>query len=315
MACPLHLFCSIGDSIMESYPQPALIEVNRMRDTAVRDPARALAFQGAPGANSHIAALEFDANSLPVPCFSFEDAIDAVQDGQCARAIIPIENSLHGRVADIHFLLPESGLSIIDEHFMRIRHCLMTRDASVAVTSALSHVQALGQCRRYLRDRGIRPVGYADTAAAAAFIAQQGQPGEAAIAPRLSADIYGLDVVQDGIEDADHNMTRFVILSKSARTAEELAATEGPLMTTLVFEVKNVPAALYKALGGFATNGVNMTKLESYQQDGSFSATEFYADIEGGPGQAAVDRALEELAFHCKSMRLLGTYRQARKRG
>ena len=283
-----------------------------MSGIAASDPPRAVAFQGAPGANSHIAAMEYDGECLPLPCFSFEDAIDAVKDGKADRAIIPIENSLHGRVADIHFLLPESGLSIIAEYFMPIHHCLMAKDRTAKLTSAMSHPQALGQCRGYLRQRGIIPVAYADTAAAAAYVAGSNDDGAAAIAPSISADLYGLQMVAQNIEDAGHNMTRFVVL---AREAAAFAAGNGTLMTTFIFEVKNIPAALYKAMGGFATNGVNMTKLESYQNGGSFSATEFFADIIGAPGDPAVDRALEELAFHCNSVRLLGTYRQARKRG
>ncbi len=297
---------------MESYPAPALAKVSEMTAAAAAAPARTVAFQGAPGANSHIAALRYDADCLPLPCFSFEDAIDAVKEGRADRAIIPIENSLHGRVADIHFLLPESGLSITAEHFMPITYTLMAKTPDAKLTSAMSHPQALGQCRHYLRSRSIIPIAYADTAAAAAFVADNDDMGAAAIAPRLAADFYGLYAIEEGIEDADHNMTRFVILSRDPADLDLIA---GPYMTTLIFQVKNIPAALYKAMGGFATNGVNMTKLESYQQGGSFAATEFYADIEGAPGQVAVDRALEELRFHCNDVRLLGTYRQERKRG
>lgn len=297
---------------MDSYPATALAKVNDMVAAAATAPSRAVAFQGAPGANSHLAALEFDADCLPLPCFSFEDAIDAVKDGTAARAIIPIENSLHGRVADIHFLLPESGLSIIAEHFMPIRHCLMAKSADAKLTTAMSHPQALGQCRHYLREHGIIPVAYADTAAAAAFVAGGDDAGAAAIAPALAAKLYGLELIRENIQDADHNMTRFVVLSREPRAA---TPDDGTVMTTFIFEVKNIPAALYKAMGGFATNGVNMTKLESYQNGGSFAATEFFADIEGAPGDAAVDRALDELRFHCNSVRLLGTYNQARKRG
>ena len=297
---------------MNSYPTSALAKVTDMVATAAIAPDQAIAFQGAPGANSHLAAVEFDPGCHPLPCFSFEDAIDAVKDGTAARAIIPIENSLHGRVADIHFLLPESGLSIIAEHFMPIRHCLMAKSASATLTTAMSHPQALGQCRHYLREHGIIPVAYADTAAAAAFVAGSADEGAAAIAPALAAELYGLQMVSDGIQDADHNMTRFVILSRDPRA---VLSDDGTDMTTFIFEVKNIPAALYKAMGGFATNGVNMTKLESYQNGASFAATEFFADIEGAPGDAGVDRALDELRFHCNSVRLLGTYKQARKRG
>jgi prephenate dehydratase len=294
---------------MENYPLPARHLVAQMAAAAAADPARTLAYQGAPGANSHLAALDFAPDSIPLPCFSFEDAIDAVRDGLAGRAIIPIENSLHGRVADMHFLLPESGLHIVDEYFLRIRHCLMSVDDG-PVVSALSHVQALGQCRHYLRERGIRPINYADTAGAAALVAEAREPGAGAIAPRLAAELYGLRLHAENIEDSDDNMTRFVVLSR-----EPVApARDRPVMTSFLFEVKNIPAALYKAMGGFATNGVNMTKLESYQRGATFAATEFFADIEGMPGDPAVDRALEELAFHSKWVRLLGSYPQARPR-
>ncbi|WP_397577501.1 prephenate dehydratase [Sphingorhabdus sp.] len=297
---------------MNSYPAPALALVRTMTLAAHEQPAKAIAFQGAPGANSHLAALEYDADCLPLPCFSFEDAIDAVKDGSAAWAIIPIENSLHGRVADIHFLLPESGLSIIAEHFMPIRHCLMAKSADAELKTAMSHPQALGQCRHYLRSHGIIPVAYADTAAAAAFVAANDDTSAAAIAPPIAAELYGLVPINDGVQDDASNTTRFVVLS---REPVSNTGVTGTLMTTLIFEVKNVPAALYKAMGGFATNGVNMTKLESYQNGASFAATEFFADIEGAPGDPAVDRALDELRFHCNSVRLLGTYVQTRNRG
>lgn len=295
---------------MGSYSPSAQRLVDRMVAEAAADPARAMAYQGAPGANSEIAVRDFDPAALPLPCYSFEDAIDAVQSGTAARAMIPIENSLHGRVADIHFLLPESGLFITGEYFLRIRFALMSRNLAPP-TRAMSHAQALGQCRRWLRSHNIAPIAHSDTAGAAALVADSDEPGLAAIAPPLAAEIYGLTLHENGIEDADHNMTRFVVLASEPATQP---AGVQP-MTTFVFEVKNIPAALYKALGGFATNGVNMTKLESYQTGGSFAATEFYADIEGMPGDPAVDRALEELAFHCNSVRLLGSYPQARKRG
>ena len=294
---------------MESYAAPARRLVDAMHAAASADPSRAVAFQGAPGANSHIAAIEHFPDGLPLPCFSFEDAIDAVRGGGAGHAIIPIENSLHGRVADMHFLLPESGLSIVAEHFLRIRHCLVGR-ADLPVTQAMSHPQALGQCRAWLRARGIAPIAHADTAAAAAAVAAGVDPGVAAIAPALAATLYGLDLIAEGIEDADHNTTRFTILvARAIDPPRDL-----PVMTSFVFEVKNIPAALYKAMGGFATNGVNMTKLESYQRGASFAATEFYADIEGAPGDAGVDRALDELRYHSKWVRLLGVYPQARPR-
>ena len=297
---------------MHSYPAPALELVEKMAAAAAADPARAIAFQGAPGANSHRAAMEYAPDCLPLPCFSFEDALDAVKDGSAARAIIPIENSQHGRVADIHFLLPESGLSIVGEHFMEIRHSLMALgDGPFA--AAYSHPQALGQSRVFLRSRGIVPMSYADTAGAAAYVAEMGDPAAAAIAPKIAAELYGLKVIADDVQDASDNMTRFVVLAPQPLDPATLAGET--TMTTFVFEVKNIPAALYKALGGFATNGVNMTKLESYQKGASFAATTFYADIVGAPGDPAVDRALEELAFHCKELRMLGTYPQERGRG
>jgi len=294
---------------MDTYPLPARRLVADMTDAAVQAPDRAITFQGAPGANSHLAVMDYAPAALPFPCFSFEDALDAVRDGRADRAMIPIENSLHGRVADMHFLLPESGLSIIDEYFLPIHHALMSADDTAPVT-ALSHVQALGQCRKYLRARGIRPIVYADTAGAAALVAEVREPGAAAIAPALAARLYGLRIHDEKIEDSGDNMTRFVVLGREPT----MPPRDGPVMTSFLFEVKNIPAALYKAMGGFATNGVNMTKLESYQRGASFSATEFYADIEGMPGDPAVDRALDELAFHSKWVRLLGSYRQARPR-
>lgn len=299
-------------SKMHSFPEPAVALVSDMANAAAADPARAVTVQGAPGCNSHRAALEYAPDCLPLPCFSFEDALDAVREGKAARAIIPIENSQHGRVADIHFLLPESGLSIVGEHFMAINHALMGLTEG-PFTAAYSHPQALGQSRQYLRERGIVPMSYADTAGAAAFIKEQGDPQACAIAPALAAELYGLKIIEHNVEDAHDNTTRFVVLAKEPLDPATLAGA--PAMTTFVFEVKNIPAALYKAMGGFATNGVNMTKLESYQKGASFAATTFFADIEGAPGEPRVDRAIEELAFHCKELRILGTYAQARPRG
>lgn len=295
---------------MENFAAPARPIVERMTQAALAEPNRAVAFQGAPGANSHMAALEAFPTGLPLPCFSFEDAIDAVREGKADCAIIPIENSLHGRVADIHFLLPESGLVIIGEHFLPIRYALMGLGQRSDVRQAMSHPQALGQCRHWLKAQGIAPHSYPDTAGAAAVVAEANDPAVAALAPPGAAPLYGLTIFENDVADADHNMTRFVVLARSAAPLRE----HGLFMTTFIFEVKNVPAALYKALGGFATNGVNMTKLESYQRGGSFAATEFYADIVGRPGDPAVDRALDELRFHTKSMRVLGTYPQARAR-
>lgn len=306
---------------MRSFPGPALAHVDALREAAEADPARAIAFQGSPGANSHRAAMEARPDALPLPCFSFEDALEAVKDGRAGQAIIPIENSQHGRVADIHFLLPESGLSITGEHFMAIHHALMAPPlpegsppaAERRFEAAYSHPQALGQSRLFLRERGIVPLSHADTAGAAAFVAERGDPRIAAIAPAIAAELYGLDIIERRVEDSEDNMTRFVVLAGEPLDPTPLVDEDA--ITTFVFEVRNIPAALYKTLGGFATNGVNMTKLESYQKGASFSATMFYADIIGAPGDPAVDRALEECAYFSKELRILGTYAQARRRG
>lgn len=296
---------------MASYPRPALALVEQMTAAAAAAPDRAIAFQGAPGANSHRAVIEVEPEALPLPCFSFEDALDAVRDGRAGSAMIPIENSQHGRVADIHFLLPESGLSIVGEHFLEIHASLMGL-GSGPFTAAYSHPQALGQSRHYLRARGIVPMSHADTAGAAAYVAELGDPAVAALAPRIAADLYGLQVIEDNVEDAHDNTTRFVRL---ARKPLDPAAIAGPAITTFIFEVRNIPAALYKALGGFATCGINMTKLESYQQGASFSATMFFCDVVGKPGERALDLALEELAYFSNNLRILGTYPLERERG
>lgn len=296
---------------MDNFAAPARPIVASMTQAAAAAPERAVAFQGAPGANSHVAVRQAFPDGLPLPCFSFEDAIDAVKEGRADCALIPIENSLHGRVADIHFLLPESGLVITGEHFLPIRHALMGVGGRDDVREAMSHPQALGQCRHWLKAHRIQPRAYPDTAGAAALVAETGDPAVAALAPPAAADIYGLNLLATDIADADHNMTRFVALARGAQPP----VGDGPWMTSFIFEVKNVPAALYKAMGGFATNGVNMTKLESYQRGATFAATEFFADVEGRPGEPAFDRAMEELGFHAKWLRVLGTYREARRRG
>jgi len=298
---------------VETYPAPARALVEQMTLAAAADPARAAAFQGAPGANSHVAVAAALPDALPLPCFDFADALDAVRDGRAGRAVIPIENSAFGRVADIHFLLPESGLSIVGEHFLPIRHAVMGTGTLEGAREALSHPQALGQCRHWLRDRAIRPVAYPDTAGAAAMVAERGDPSAVALAPEGAAELYGLRLLETDVADAQHNTTRFVVLARDGEAAA--AGDDGPRMTTLVFAVRNVPAALFKALGGFATNGVQMTKLESYQRGGSFAASEFYADVEGRPGEPGFDRALDELRYHSKWVRLLGSYARARDRG
>ncbi len=296
---------------MNRYPAPARPIVAAMITAAYAEPDHAVAFQGAPGANSHIAVTNAVSGGIALPCFSFEDAIDAVRDGRAGSAMIPIENSLHGRVADIHFLLPESGLTITGEYFLPIHYALMGSGPIEGVKQAISHPQALGQCRKWLRAHGIEPVAYPDTAGAAARAVERGDPTVAAIAPPGAAAIYGLNTLAEGLEDSDDNMTRFVILARTGAPTPN----QGDVMTTFLFEVKNIPAALYKALGGFATNGVNMTKLESYQRGASFAATTFFADIVGHPEDPAVARALEELSYYSRSLRILGTYPQARKRG
>ncbi|MBS0504068.1 MAG: prephenate dehydratase [Proteobacteria bacterium] len=294
---------------MENYPAPARDLVAEMIEAAAADPARAVAFQGAPGANSHRAIMEHFPDGLAYPCFSFEDALEAVKEGRAGQAMIPIENSVHGRVADIHFLLPESGLAIVGEHFLPIVPALIGKQGH-DIREVMSHPQALGQSRKWLRARGIRPIDYADTAAAVAAVAEMQDWSIAAIAPAFAAEIYGLDVLADAIADEASNTTRFLILAREPRVPQG-----GDVMTSFIFQVNNVPAALYKALGCFATNGINMTKLESYQRGASFAATEFYTDIEGAPGDPPVDRALEELRFHARRVNMLGTYPQARKRG
>jgi prephenate dehydratase len=296
---------------MSSYPPLADALVRDMAARAAQNPAAAVAFQGAPGAYSHQAVRELFPDSPALPCASFEDALEAVQTGRAGQAVIPIENSLHGRVADMHFLLPESGLTIVAEHFVRVRHCLLGLGTQAELTSVISHPQALGQVRNRLRAWGIEPVQYFDTAAAAAQVAGDGSPKTGAIASELAAELYGLKIFARGVEDADHNTTRFVVL---AREAGAVPAPGVPTMTSLNFEVRNVPAALFKALGGFATNGVNITKLESYLRDGSFAAAEFYAEIEGSPNDPAVALAMEELRFHTKWVKILGVYPRARSR-
>ncbi len=270
------------------------------------DPQNTVAFQGVPGAYSDLACRSALPRMATLPCPSFEDVFAAVREGQAARAMIPIENSLAGRVADIHHLMPESGLHIVGEHFQRVNHQLLApRGATLeGLRTVESHVQALSQCRRLIRRLGLKPVVRADTAGAAAEVAERGDPSVAAIASALAAEIYGLDVLKADIEDAEHNTTRFVILSRTP----ERPAPGGAVITTLVFRVRSVPAALYKALGGFATNGINITKLESYIVDGAFTVAQFYADIEGHPDQRPVALALEELCFFSTEVKVLGVY-------
>jgi prephenate dehydratase len=274
----------------------------------VRKASLRVSYQGEPGANSHLACREVFPALEPAPCATFEDALGAVKAGDARYAMIPIENSVAGRVADIHHLLPNAGLHIVGEHFLRVRHQLLALPGAslLTVKKALSHTQALGQCRNTLRKLGLQPVPEADTAGSARLVAEANDPALAAIASSLAAEIYGLKVLMQDIEDEKHNTTRFVVLAKEPDAAK---AGDGPIVTTFIFRVRNVPAALYKAMGGFATNGVNMTKLESYQLDGRFVATMFYADVEGHPDDPSVARALEELQFFCSEFMLLGAYK------
>jgi prephenate dehydratase len=266
-----------------------------------------VAFQGELGANSHIACRDVYPDYAPVPYRTFEETFAALEEGVVDLAMIPVENSTAGRVADIHYLLPQSKVHIIGEYFLPVRHQLLGVPGSRLdqVTSVRSHPQALDQCRATLRELRLPAVIADDTAGAAREIAELGDPALAAIASRLAAEVYGLDVLRADIEDEEHNTTRFIILSPENLRA---AAGIGPIVTTFVFSVRNLPAALYKALGGFATNGVNMTKLESYMVQGQFTATQFLADIEGHPDEAPVGRAFEELSFFAE-VRILGVYR------
>ena len=267
-----------------------------------------IAYQGEPGANSHIACIEAYPDHQPLACDTFEDTFQAVKEGEAALAMIPIDNSVAGRVADIHHLMPRANLCIVGEHFLRVHHQLMIVPGATlsGVTSVYSHVHALGQCRKVIRELKIKPVVAADTAGAARQLSEGRDPTRAAIATALAAEIYGLEIVRRDIEDEAHNTTRFVMLSAIPHDAEP---DEAPVVTSFVFRVRNVPAALYKAMGGFATNGVNMTKLESYQLEGQFSATQFYADIEGHPSERNVRLALEELEFFTSYLRVLGVYK------
>ena len=272
-----------------------------------------IAFQGEPGANSDEACRAHFPDHEPVPHAAFEDAFEAVRGGDCALAMIPVENSIAGRVADVHHLLPSSGLRIIGERFKPIRFQLMAnpgvRLEDVAVVASMPI--ALGQCRRTLRRLGVRTEPSGDTAGAAKALAEHPDPTRAAIAPALAARIYGLEVLLADIEDEAHNTTRFLVMAGEAAEPPAGAAC----VTSFVFRVRNIPAALYKAMGGFATNGVNMTKLESYMENGAFTATFFYAEVDGRPADAPLGRALEELSFFSDHLEILGVYRADPFRG
>jgi prephenate dehydratase len=264
-------------------------------------------FQGELGANSHLACREAYPEYEPIPCPTFEDCFAALLAGDVDLGMIPIENSVAGRVADIHHLMPTANLHIVAEWFLPIRNQLMApKGASLqTIKSVQSHIMALGQCRNAIRELKLKPVVAADTAGSAREVAESKDVSRAAIASRLAAEIYGLNILKENVEDEDHSTTRFVVLSREKKWVEP---GNGKVITTFIFRVRNLPAALYKALGGFATNGVNMTKLESYMIGGNFFATQFYADIEGHPDDRALVLALEELAFFSKELTILGVY-------
>lgn len=274
-----------------------------------------IAFQGEPGANSDSACRDMYPTMQPLPCPTFEDAFKALEDGAADLAMIPIENTIAGRVADIHHLLPNSDLHIVGEYFLPIHFHLMVLPGTghADIKTVHSHIHALGQCRNIIRNNGWKPVVAGDTAGAAKLVADTGDKSMAALAPPLAASLYGLDVIEKDVEDHENNVTRFVVLSREPATLERESADE-LIMTTFVFRVRNIPAALYKAMGGFATNGINMTKLESYQLGGAFTATQFYADIEGHPDDANVKLAFEEIGFFTDYFRVLGVYKAAPNR-
>jgi prephenate dehydratase len=281
--------------------------VGRWHDVGIMNSRKRIAFQGELGANSHIACRDVYPDYEPIAFQTFDECFAAIEDGSVDLAMIPVENSTAGRVADIHHLLPQSKANIIGEYFLPIRHQLLGIPGTelANIKQVRSHPQALDQCRATLRELGLPAVAAADTAGSAREIAELGDPTLASIASRLAAEAYGLQILRADIEDEDHNTTRFIIVSPENLRA---AAGIGPIVTTFVFNVRNLPAALYKALGGFATNGVNMTKLESYMVKGQFIATQFLADIEGHPDEQNVARAFEELSFFAE-VRILGVYR------
>ena len=268
---------------------------------------RSIAYQGEPGANSHIACVDNFPDLTPIPCPTFEDAFAALQEGAADLGMIPIENSIAGRVADIHTLLPASGLHIVGETFLPIHFQLLAVPGARIedLKTVHSHVHALGQCRNVIRRHKLKPVVASDTAGSAREVAEWADKSRASLASQLAGQIYGLQTLVSDVEDEKHNTTRFVILSKDPSWAKP---GDGPVVTTFVFRVRNVPAALYKALGGFATNGVNMTKLESYMEGGEFAATQFLADVDGHPDDPPLMRALEELDFFSRELRILGVY-------
>ncbi|MCW8085223.1 prephenate dehydratase [Sabulicella glaciei] len=267
-----------------------------------------IAFQGVPGAYSDLACRHAYPGWTTLPCPSFEAAMEAVREGRAQKAMLPCENSLAGRVPDIHRLLPDSGLAVVGEHYERVEHCLLAREGATlaSIRRAHSHPMALGQVLKVLKELSLTPVIQADTAGAAEMVSREGGPEDCAVASALAAEVYGLQILRRNVEDAAHNTTRFYVMA----TRPETPPIEAPHpVTTFVFRVRNMPAALYKALGGFATNGVNMTKLESYMLDGAFTATQFLCDVDGHPDDPRLFRALEELRFFSREVKVLGCYR------
>jgi prephenate dehydratase len=268
--------------------------------------SQTIAFQGELGAYSHQACVDARPNTKVIPCRTFEDVIQTVRDGGADLAMLPVENSTYGRVADIHRLLPDSGLHIIDEAFVRVHINLLGLPGTQVsdIKQAMSHTVLLGQCQTFLQSNGIHRIVGADTAGSAKHVAEEKDPALGALASELAGEIYGLDVLARHIEDHQHNTTRFLIMS---RDADESRRSD-KMITSFLFRVRNIPAALYKAMGGFATNGVNMIKLESYMVDGQFTATQFYADIDGHPDDQSVKLAMEELSYFTSELKILGTY-------
>lgn len=273
-----------------------------------------ISFQGAKGANSEIAIRDVYPGWEAVPCDTFEDAFKALKDGDVDLAMIPIENTLAGRVADIHHILPNSGAYIVGEYFLPIRFDLMVLPGVKIdeIDTVFSHVHGLGQCRDIIRKHGWKAIVGGDTAGSAKMVSEKGDRKIAALAPALAAEIYGLETIAESVEDADHNTTRFVVLSNDEKWADRNGSE---IITTFLFQVRNIPAALYKAMGGFATNSINMTKLESYQIGGAFTATQFYADVVGHPDDENLKLAFEELGFFTDEFRILGVYPSAKARG
>ena len=273
------------------------------------DTSQKIAFQGVPGAYSHMACQAVKPNMDAIACASFEDMLNRVQDGQATLAMVPVENSTAGRVADIHHLLPESGLYIIGEHFQRVNHHLLAPRGSQIdkLKTVHSHAQGLAQCRQHIRKLGLTPIMHADTAGAAKDVAKTGDPSVAAVASRLAAEIYDLDIIIDSLEDDKRNTTRFLVMAADPIVPE---MSDAAMITTLVFQLRSVPAALYKALGGFATNGINLTKLESDLRPGVNERAKFYMDVEGHIDEPAMINAMEELQFYCvkDEVKVLGTY-------